>query len=187
MRGRGFAALLVPLCAGALGCGRSDAPAPPPPAAAPVPAARPETPLVSLEIYQRGAAYAANLDREGLCELFGEPDSVHAQAVTNRHDPARTDTIVTLHYPGARYIVYVVTAGGELPELADIASNAHLRYTRPGIGTPVDSLRAWFGEPTRRTAGELEYECLACEVPQPVTFHVRDGRVRRIVFDFYVD
>lgn len=188
-RGSGCTALLVPLCAVALGCGRSDVPAPVPGANAPAPApgARPATPLVSLEIYQRGAVYAASLDRAGIRELFGEPDSARAQATANRHDPSRTDTIVTLHYPAARYIVYVVTGGRELMELADIETNAHLRHTRPGIGTPVDSLRAWFGEPTRGAGAELEYECLTCEVPQPVTFHIRDGRVRRIVFDFYVD
>lgn len=189
MRGSGFAPLLVALSVGALGCGRDEAPPPPPPSTTdgPAPAPGPATPLVSLEIYQRDAVYAASLDRSGMGELFGAPDSIRAHATANRHDPTRTDTIVTLHYPAARYIVYAVTGGRELLELADIESNAHLRYTRPGIGTPVDSLRAWFGEPTRRAGGTLEYECLPCEVPQPVKFHIRDGRVHRIVFDFYVD
>ena len=145
---------------------------------------------VTIDVYIREGAIAAGLDRAGVIARFGEPDSVVRIAVPNRHDPAVTDSVVTLEYAGARYVFYVVTAGGgyDILDGAEVESNEHLRHTAPGIGTPEASLRAWFGEHGVERERELEYDCASCEVPQPVTFELdADDRVRRIRFDYYVD
>ena len=143
---------------------------------------------VPLELYLRQGALAAGLDRAGTIDRLGAPDSTSARSTTNRHDPQVVDSIVTLHYPGARYVFYVVTrARRDLLDLAVIESDAHLRHAAPGIGSPVDSVRAWLGEPLAERPGAIEYDCLTCEVPLPVTFEIENGRVRRILFDYYVD
>ncbi|HUF13165.1 MAG TPA: hypothetical protein VMN78_08705 [Longimicrobiales bacterium] len=148
----------------------------------------PATGPVPLETYVREGALAAGLDRAQTVGRLGAPERIEAQPVTNRHDPRITDSIVTLHYPDARYVFYVVTqADRDLLDLAVIRSNRHLRYAPPGIGTPVDSVRALLGEPVAARFDLLEYDCLTCEVPLPVTFELRDGRVHRILFDYYVD
>lgn len=186
----GLARALAVALLGAAACAAPPAPSVDADAERPTPpvqAARP-LPPPPLDVYIREAARAANLDRSGALARLGAADSVGARAVSNRHDPSITDTVVTLHYPASRYVYYVVTAAGrDLLDLAVIGSNEHLRHARPGIGTPADSVRAWFGAPARATDAELEYECAACEVAQPVTFEIDDGRVRRIRFDYYVD
>ena len=131
---------------------------------------------------------AAQLDRAQLVQRFGAPQRIESQPIPNRHDPSVTDSIVQLHYAGARYVYYVVTQGSHaLLDDALIRDPSHLRYAAPGIGTPADSLRAWWGEPTNGTDTTLEYDCTSCETPHPATFVIQDGVVREIRFDFYVD
>jgi len=143
---------------------------------------------VTLERYIAEAAQAHGLTRAQLIARLGEPDSVGSMPVPNRHDPAVTDSVVQLLYPGARYTYYVVSAGpGEILDEARISSKEHLRHARPGIGSPESEVRAAFGAPTAARAGQLEYECRTCEVPEPVTFVLGNGRVSEIRFDYYVD
>ena len=184
---RHLALAALPLCALAYSSAGAPNTEPSPAEPATRPAVEGDDALVPRDVYLRDAALAAGRTRAGIVALFGRPDSTSARAVANRHDPTQTDTIAILHYADARYVLYLVTGGGELLELADIGGDRHLRHTRPGIGSPVDSLVAWLGEPSRRRSDALEYECLSCEVPQPVTFHLDGGRVDRIRFDFYVD
>lgn len=174
------------ICASTLGCGqpmRGEAK----PRERPVhvaPAAEP----VALDVFLREGARAAGLDRAGTIALLGTPDSIAARAVANRHDPSLVDSVVALHYPDAAYHFYIVTAADrDLLDLADIAGDAHLRHTPPRIGTPADSLRAWYGAPAQETAAHLIYECASCPAPLPGTFVIANGRVHRIRFDYYVD
>lgn len=160
------------------GCG----PSAPEPDAAPMgqPAGRDE--------WLRGALSAAGLDRDALRDRLGTPARTRVHAQPNRHDPSVTDSLVELEYADARFVYYVVTAGAkDLLDFAEVRSNAHLALTPPGIGTPVDSLRAWWDVPVASTDSTVEYDCTACEVPHPTTFVIEDGRVRAIRFDLYVD
>lgn len=148
----------------------------------------PAGPPVPRDVWLTEALAAAPLDRAALIERLGAPERMSARALPNRHDPTVTDSVVELVYPDARFVYYVVTAGPrDLLDFAEIASNAHLRRTPPGIGTPADSIRAWWGDPVAQHADELEYDCGTCEVPRPATFVIEDGRVQRIRFDLYVD
>ena len=131
---------------------------------------------------------AARLDRAALIGELGAPRRLVRHPQPNRHDPGVTDTLVELVYDDARFVYYVVTAGGgELLDFAEVHSDRHLRLTPPGIGTTNDSLRAWWGAPVAVTDSTFEYDCSACEVPHPATFVLRDGAVRAIRFDLYVD
>ncbi|HEX6588299.1 MAG TPA: hypothetical protein VF039_04705 [Longimicrobiales bacterium] len=131
---------------------------------------------------------AARHDRAGLIGEVGAPRRAIRHPLPNRHDPAVTDTLVELVYDDARFVYYVVTAGGgELLDFAEVRADRHLLLTPPGIGAPADSLRAWWGAPVAATDSTVEYDCSACEVPHPATFVLRDGAVRAIRFDLYVD
>lgn len=180
-------------CVAAAACGRPAAEVTRPPAdttsTARVPAeVRRRYERVPLEVYAREGALVAGFDREATVARLGPPDSSRSVATTNRHDPQITDSIVTLHYDGGRYVFYVVTqASRDLLELAMITSDEHLRHATPGIGTSADSVRALLGPPVATRPGTLEYDCLTCEVPLPVTFEIENGRVRAIRFDYYVD
>lgn len=154
------------------------------PATEAVPADEP----IARDEWLRGALRAARLDRSALVAELGAPARTTAHAQPNRHDPSVTDSLVELDYPDARFIYYIVTAGSaELLDFAEVRSNAHLALTPPGIGTHADSLRSWWGAPLAASDSTLEYDCGTCEVPHPATFVIRDGRVRTIRFDLYVD
>ena len=136
----------------------------------------------------RGTLRSAGLDRSALRDHLGTPARAVAHAQANRHDPSVTDSLVELEYADARFVYYVVTAGSnDLLDFAEVRSNAHLALIPPGIGTPADSLRAWWGAPIAATDSTVEYDCSTCEVPRPATFVIDDGRVRAIRFDLYVD
>ena len=148
----------------------------------------PPAPLVPLETFIAEGAFAHGLTRREVLARFGAPDSVSSMPTPNRHDPSVTDSVVQLHYAAARYTYYVVTQGpGEILDEASVSSNEHLRHTSPGIGTRATELRAAYGEPVTAHEGEVVYECRTCEVAEPVTFLLRDGRVSGISFDYYVD
>ena len=145
-------------------------------------------PPAERDAWLRDALVAARLDRAALRAELGDPSRTTAHAQPNRHDPSLTDSLVELAYGDARFVYYVVTTGpSELLDFAEVRDNRHLALTTPGIGTPADSLRAWWGAPVAATDSTVEYDCTTCEVPHPATFVLSDGRVRAIRFDLYVD
>lgn len=184
---------LVLLLAAACDGAQERPPAPPADSPGPAPVDAPRTaddapPPVSLRDYIAEGAHAHGLTRAQLVQRFGRPDSVASIAVPNRHDPAVTDSVVTLVYPEGRYVYYVVTQGpGEILDAAHVFADTHLRHATPGIGATADEVRAAFGTPLRAGADRLEYECTTCEVPEPVAFVLVDGRVHHVEFDYYVD
>ena len=144
--------------------------------------------LVPLREYIARGAYAHGMTRAQLVARFGRPDSVTSTPVPNRHDPSVTDSVVTLDYPAARYVYYVVTQGpGEILDAAHIGDNVHMRHPSPGIGASPEEVLTAFGTPMRSSDDRIEYECTTCEVPEPVTFVLSNDRVARIEFDYYVD
>lgn len=156
--------------------------------AAPAAAVTPVGPPIERDAWLRDALAAARLDRIALREQLGEPLRTTRHAQPNRHDPAVTDSLVEIEYPDARFVYYVVTrSANDLLDFARVRSNRHLALMPPGIGTAADSLRAWWGAPVAASDSSLEYDCTSCEVPHPATFEIRDGRVRAITFDLYVD
>ena len=151
---------------------------------APAPRMQPQP----LDSFLLSALRAADMTRAGVVAAFGQPDSVRSLPTANRHDPAVTDSLVTIFYGDARYDFYIVSQGpAELLDHAIVTGNRHLRYDAPRVGTPADSLRAWWGEPVSASSSALEYDCSACEVPHPARFVIAQGMVREIHFDLYVD
>jgi hypothetical protein len=124
--------------------------------------------------------------REGLRTRFGEPDSTTLQAVPNRHVEGATDTLFAIYYPGLTSNVHWPEGGADIPDLVTVTDNRYLAFPRIGVGAAADSVIAALGEPTAREADALVYAC-AMDVEQPVRFELADGRVRRIVIDYYVD
>lgn len=131
--------------------------------------------------------------RAALRAELGEPDSVAREAVPNRHVPGVTDTVVTLRWPAATAFVRVAQ-GRELVDAIRVSDDRHLRYAGVGPGTPGDSILARLGDPGRRAGGaESDPETLSYWCPSepgaesPVVFHLRNGRVAMVEWDFYVD
>ncbi|HUH12266.1 MAG TPA: protein-methionine-sulfoxide reductase heme-binding subunit MsrQ [Longimicrobiales bacterium] len=148
-----------------------------------VPAPEPAPPLAE---FAERLLPIDDLSLASLRATFGEPRRVEREPVANRHIPGQTDTILTVAYPGATFRLYQVTGGHTLPEHAELADPRFVRWRRPTIGTPADSVVAWWGEPLRRERGALVYED-GGPTSTPLLLHARDGRITSIERAFYVD
>lgn len=159
----------------ATGSGAGEPPAPPP----------------STDAYVQEGLLLPARSRDGLRDALGEPREIRAHPMENRHDPAVTDTLVTWNYPGVDIHLHQVGDGGpEFLSEVEVTDNRYLRYPAAGVGVARDTIRALLGPPSEMPGqdGDL-YECGSCEgAPEPVTFRYDDkGRVRAVLFSFYVD
>lgn len=127
--------------------------------------------------------------REAVIAKLGRPDSIRSHAEANPYDPAVTDSIAYLFYPGLR-LDYLVGAGdrGELLQLADVSDNRYLKYPALGVGASAAAIVSTLGEPWKRTDTTYSYACGRCIGPDnPIIFHLDGGRVRRVEYHFYAE
>ncbi|MGV2384752.1 MAG UNVERIFIED_CONTAM: hypothetical protein LOD86_05720 [Thermobifida fusca] len=128
--------------------------------------------------------------REAFRAALGEPDSVITATVPNRHDPAITDTVVALYYADLSAIIWKPGYEGarDLLEHVEVRDNRYLRWPSLGIGARARNIITALGPPKEQSPTQLVYECGPSEaVPEPLVFELRAGRVRRVVFNRYVD
>jgi hypothetical protein len=131
-----------------------------------------------------------NTRRKAVASQFGRPDSAQSQPTPNKHNPAQTDSTVTLFYPGLRlhYIVLGVKAGEtDILYRADVSDNRYLKYPSLGIGATREALVKALGEPEGPTNDSYRYSC-ALHIMAGVTldFHFEGNRVKfaEYWFDF---
>jgi hypothetical protein len=125
--------------------------------------------------------------RKELAAALGASDSIHARAQPNRHDPSVTDSLVTVHYAGLTAVHLLPGGERDLVDHVIVTDNRHLR-SDVGIGAEAEAVVARFGQPVRRSGAELVFQCgeeIAADAP--IVFQLANGRVQRIVFNYYVD
>ena len=125
--------------------------------------------------------------RQEVIAVLGQPDSVRSVAEANRHDPAVTDSLVVLYYPGLR-LDYRVAGGKDLLEVADVSDSRYLKYPTIGVGASAANIINALGPPWERTDSAYSYDCGRCiGADEPVIFHLAAGRVTNVEYQFYVD
>jgi hypothetical protein len=68
----------------------------------------------------------------------------------------------------------------------EITEPRYVRHDRLAPGVTAAQVLAVLGEPTERDHARLVYDC-NLGADQPVTFHLRNGRVASVTIDYYVD
>ena len=124
--------------------------------------------------------------RASLAREFGAPDSIVATVEPNRHVPGRMDSLFVVHYSGLTSFLRKPGGGQDMMDHVVVTENRFLSHPSIGVGVSGDRVIAALGEPTRRTAESLVYDC-GMHVEEPVTFHLEDHVVRRIEIDYYLD
>lgn len=124
--------------------------------------------------------------RASLRRQFGAPGSVTATTEPNRHVPDRVDSLFVVRYPGLTASLRKPGGGEDMVDAVVVTESRFLAHPAIGMGTREERVLATLGEPTRRTAESLVYDC-GEHVEEPVTFHLRDGLVLRIEIDYYLD
>jgi hypothetical protein len=129
--------------------------------------------------------------RSTVLERLGEPDSLVARAVANRHDPTVTDSVFELYYDGLTAELYRAGYDGKEMLTGIVISDARfmtpLASVRPG--SPAADLLAELGEPTESDAGVLRYLCDACLVSghETVDFTIAGGSIRAIRIQYWIE
>lgn len=144
-----------------------------------------------VEAFLRFGTADVGATRAELRARLGEPDSSTQSATANLHDPAVTDTIVTLHYPGLAAEIYVASFDGrELLAGLVISDDRHLRPESPlRIGMAADEIERALGEPDSATDAVLHYACTTCGVggSDGLELHLARGALRRIAVHYWID
>jgi len=147
-----------------------------------------ETPV---EAFFRYGPVTLGSTRAALRSALGAPDSVAARAAANPHDPAVTDSVVALYYPGLRAEFY--RAGYDGKELLSELAIADDRYLRPEsplrIGMAEDEIRLVLGQPSGVAGGVLSFPCTTCNAAgyDILELQLANGQLRRITLHYWID
>lgn len=124
--------------------------------------------------------------RGALRDRFGPADSTHTATEPNRHMPEATDSLFVVFYPGLVVSLRRPSGGDDMADLVEITDGRYVHHAALRIGAPAARVLAALGEPVRRDAAALVYDCTE-GAEQPVTFLLRNGAVAAIRIDYYVD
>jgi hypothetical protein len=129
--------------------------------------------------------------RAALQAKLGDPDSITARPVQNRHDSTQTDSVLVAHYPGLAVEIYRVTNGGrELTSSVRITDNRYIEASSPiRIGLTQDDIANVMGPPTERTGETLVYACPTCTElgNERIEVTLADGRIAAITIFYSID
>jgi hypothetical protein len=159
----------------------------PRPSAAPVATNETTDPAAGCRQFTREGLKLKARSRAGLDAEVGRPAQTEVEVVANRHMPGQQDSIIRLTYEGMEVQIRKPGPGGEMFEYVAVHERKRLNfpYFKPGVSEA--SVIAALGEPQRREANKLIYECSGAEVENPVVFEMKEGTVQRIIFNYYVD
>ncbi|HEX6693104.1 MAG TPA: hypothetical protein VF035_00200 [Longimicrobiales bacterium] len=143
------------------------------------------------EAFFRGGMVRLDATRGGLRRQLGAPDSAVVTAVKNRHDPAVTDSIAVVHYPGLAVELYLATLGdAELTSSIRLTDNRYIVATAPvRIGMPASDLESILGTPTETDGSVQIYLCDTCTElgNDQLLVDTTGGRVSAITLQYSID
>ena len=174
---------LVALALALSGCGTPDARKTAPPDTV---AFAPLAPLPSRDDFLRQGLIPVGDTRAEIVTRLGEPDSLRAEVVRNRHVPGVEDTLFTLFYPQLTARLHRPGGGGDILAGIEVWDDRHLRY--PLIGATRERVEEAFGAPEHAVGDRLTFACRTCVgADEPFEVLLEEGRVRSVRFPYYVD
>ena len=180
MRRTAFFASLILLLAALPGCSGDPEPEP-----AEMERVRPGLPLP--ELVEGLSENALDQDRLAVLNRLDRPRRVERAPQPNRHDPAQTDTLRTLHYDGLDIEIYEVSASGkELASRLEVTSSAYATAEGLRVGSTREEVEEALGEPAEVEEGALVYRSDDV-TPTTRRFEMDGGRVEAMTWFFYLD
>jgi len=114
-------------------------------------------------IYQAPETWFGN-SREAIVRKFGRPVAQSFRLNPNLQDSVVADSIFTLEYDSATFVVCALTAAShEFLVEASVSGSRYLRGSPLQLGTPLRTVRSYFGDSTRAPTTQLMYSCEWCE------------------------
>jgi hypothetical protein len=144
-----------------------------------------------VEAFFRYGPVKLGATRAELRRQLGEPDSVRASAVANRHDPSLVDSVLTLHYPGLTAGIYrAMFDGRELLTELVITDDRHLRPESPlRMGMSPAEVQLVLGAPSGGAGDTLRYTCTSCDAAgnDVLELLLPGDELRRIALHYWID
>lgn len=125
-----------------------------------------------------------------LLDRLGEPRSVEAEPVENRHVPGQIDTLRTLTWEGLAVQVYAVADGKELLQEIRVTGPGYETAEGLSVGSSRSAVREALGAPIRTEGDTVTYGLPESpNDPTPVELHVRyeGDRAAAMTWSYYVD
>jgi hypothetical protein len=129
--------------------------------------------------------------RKAIIAKLGSPVNASVRLNPNPQDTLTADTVFSLRYDSASFVVYAATR--EKHEFLVEATAAGSRYLRASplpFGTRLSRVRAYFGDSGRAITSSLTYSCSWCGDPVPgtsVTLWFRGGRLAGAKWEYKID
>ncbi len=141
-------------------------------------------------IYDAPAVWFGNT-RDSIMKKLGRPMSVSSRLNPNPQDTLTTDSIFTLQYDSASFVVYTVTEPRHqfLVE-ATVSGSRYLRSSPLPFGTRLSQVRRYFGDSSRAKTSSLTYYCTWCNDTVQgtgVTLWFRHGRLAGVKWEYKID
>jgi hypothetical protein len=122
----------------------------------------------------------------GVIADFGTPRRIETKSVPNAHVPSKPDQLRTLVYDGMTMsFLRVTNTGGELPAGMVVTGKTWVVKWYLGVGATEKLILDTLGTPKARTAATLTY--VYSLAPSTTTFHLANGTVTKVVWEYYID
>jgi len=129
--------------------------------------------------------------RDSIIAKLGRPVSVSFRLNPNPQGTLTADTVCTVEYDSASFVIYAVTQPRhEFLVGVTVAGSRYLRLSPLPFGARLSRVRAFFGDSSRANTSSLTYYCTWCDDTvqgTSVTLWFRDGRLAGAKWDYKID
>ncbi len=115
-------------------------------------------PLQAIQLIEGGPGDWIGNTRDRIVTALGRPNRLELRTLQNQDDTLSTDSIVTLHYPAATFVIYVATSvHNDLLGEVTIWGAAYLKQSPIKLGATLRQVRAYFDDTSRSPTQHLVY------------------------------
>ena len=141
-------------------------------------------------IYDAPAKWFGNT-RHAITTTLGAPADVSVRLNPNPQDTLIADSVFTLKYDSASFVIYSVTQSHhEFLVEATVAGSRYLRKSPLPLRARLARVRGYFGDSSSGPTPSLLYSCTWCADPVPgtsVALSFRDGRLTVVKWTYTID
>jgi len=141
-------------------------------------------------IYEAPAKWFGNT-RQAITTTLGAPANVSIRLNPNPQDTLIADSVFTLQYDSASFVIYSVTQSHhEFLVEATVAGSRYLRKSPLPLQAGLAQVRGYFGDSSSGPTPSLLYSCTWCTDPvsgTSVALSFRDGRLAAVKWTHAID
>jgi hypothetical protein len=144
-------------------------------------------PLQAIQFIEGGPGDWIGNTRDRIVTALGRPNGVEVRTIRNQDDTLATDSIVTLHYAAATFVLYVATTvHSDFLAEATVWGAAYLKQSPIKLGATLLQVRAYFGDTSRGPTPQLVYSH-DTPLPHRLELWFENNKLVRLQWEYPVD